>query len=333
MKKIIFINFLIFFLIILSIEIFLRFFLNITPQGISSGIINENSSKPTFNYTNVEKGKIFGKRVFTDKNGFRVAKNKKNNKDKKNQENIYFVGGSVTFGSGVDQSKTFSGIINKKFENLNIYNAGVMGSNLANNYYIIKNKVKTENLKKIYVNFSLDDISSSEILVNAIDKEDMNKTQKNNFIKKIKNNPAIRKVNIFIRSKSVLYVVSKSFILGSQKGYYIQARDTFRKTENIDYMKKYLDMIKNYNDEIDNKIVFLVIPYSYQIKDQNCKSDDYAENIIKNELYKREIKFYKIKDLFCNEDKKDKIYLTLDPAHMSKYGHKILANYLSNDLK
>ena len=92
-------------------------------------------------------------------------------------------------------------------------------------------------------------------------------------------------------------------------------------------------MIKNYNDEIDNKIVFLVIPYSYQIKDQNCKSDDYAENIIKNELYKREIKFYKIKDLFCNEDKKDKIYLTLDPAHMSKYGHKILANYLSNDLK
>ena len=332
MKKIIFINFIIFFLIILSIEVFFRFFLNITPQGISRGIINEDSSKPTFNYSNVEKGKIFGKRVFTDKNGFRVTKNKEINKYKKNQENIYFVGGSVTFGSGVNQTKTFSGIINKKFENINVYNAGVMGSNLANNYFIIKNKIKTEKLKKIYINFSLDDISSSEILVN-VSEEDIKNSKKNNFMEKIKNNTIIRNMNIFIRSKSAIYVATKGFILGSQKQYYIAPHERFKKTENIDYMKKYLDMIKNYNDEIDNKIVFLVIPYSYQIKDQNCKSDDYAENIIKNELYKREIKFYKIKDLFCNEDKKDKIYLTLDPAHMSKYGHKILANYLSNDLK
>ena len=332
MRKIIFINFIIFFLIILSIEVFFRFFLNITPQGISSGIINEDSSKPTFNYSNVEKGKIFGKRVFTDKNGFRVTKNKKINKYQKNQENIYFVGGSVTFGSGVNQTKTFSGIINKKFENINIYNAGVMGSNLANNYFIIKNKIKTENLKKIYVNFSLDDISISEILVN-VSEEHMNNSQKNNFMEKIKNNKIIRNINIFIRSKSVLYVATKGFILGTQKGYYIEAHETFKKTENIDYMKKYLDMIKSYNDSINNKIVFLIIPYSYQINDQNCKSDDYAENIIKNELKMRNIKFYKIKNLFCNDDKKDKIFFTLDPAHLSNYGHEILANYIANDLK
>ena len=332
MRKIIFINFIIFFLIILSIEVFFRFILNITPQGISSGIINEDSSKPTFNYSNVEKGKIFGKRVFTDKNGFRVTKNKKINKYQKNQENIYFVGGSVTFGSGVNQTKTFSGIINKKFENINIYNAGVMGSNLANNYFIIKNKIKTENLKKIYVNFSLDDISISEILVN-VSEEHMNNSQKNNFMEKIKNNTIISNINIFIRSKSVLYVATKGFILGTQKGYYIEAHEKFKKTENIDYMKKYLDMIKSYNDSINNKIVFLIIPYSYQINDQNCKSDDYAENIIKNELKMRNIKFYKIKNLFCNDDKKDKIFFTLDPAHLSNYGHEILANYIAYDLK
>ena len=32
------------------------------------------------------------------------------------KNNIYFVGGSVTFGSGVDQSKTFSGVLNKEFK-------------------------------------------------------------------------------------------------------------------------------------------------------------------------------------------------------------------------
>ena len=52
-------------------------------------------------------------------------------------KNIYFIGGSVTFGSGVEQKNTFSGILNKKFENYNIINSSVIGSNLINNLKIL----------------------------------------------------------------------------------------------------------------------------------------------------------------------------------------------------
>ena len=42
----------------------------------------------------------------------------------------------------VDQSETFSGILEENHKNINIHNASVMGSNIENNFYIIKNKIK-----------------------------------------------------------------------------------------------------------------------------------------------------------------------------------------------
>ena len=129
MKKVIIINLSIIFLIIMATETTLRIFLDITPQGISKGIIDENSSEPRFNYKKINKGKVFGQKVYTDEDGFRISKDH-NNRVNQNNRNIYFVGGSVTFGSGVKQSETFSGLLNRQLGEFNIYNASVTGSNL-----------------------------------------------------------------------------------------------------------------------------------------------------------------------------------------------------------
>ena len=155
MKKIIFYNIIIISLLILSLEILFRLFLNISPQGVSPGIINTERSGLVFNYSNIKKGKVFGSKVFTDKNGFRVSKNYTNNEK---DENIFFIGGSVTFGNGIDQSKTFTGILNEKFEKINIYNAGVIGSDIKNNYLILKVLLKQYHNRdtKMFLYISLD---------------------------------------------------------------------------------------------------------------------------------------------------------------------------------
>ena len=111
MKKVLFINFLVFITILFLIEFFIRVSFDITPQGISKGIRDE-SKNPIFNFPNISSKKVFGKKVYTDENGFRVSDNFIKKDD--TLEEIFFVGGSVTFGSGVTQSNTFSGILEKK---------------------------------------------------------------------------------------------------------------------------------------------------------------------------------------------------------------------------
>ena len=73
MKKVLLINIIIILIIILFIEGSLRIFLNITPQGLSDGIL-DLSNTPRFNYPDVKDKKVFGKSVFTDKSGFRIKR-------------------------------------------------------------------------------------------------------------------------------------------------------------------------------------------------------------------------------------------------------------------
>ena len=113
-------------------------------------------------------GKAFGAKIYTDKNGYRIEKNQIN---KEGQE-ILFIGGSVTFGPGVKANNTFVELLNKKSV-YNIKNASVFGTNLENNIKIIKNKKNNhKNIKKVFINFPLDDILSEKIELN----ENKNKT-------------------------------------------------------------------------------------------------------------------------------------------------------------
>ena len=80
MKKIIIINITILITLFLLIEFSLRIVVNITPQGLSKGIIDENSSQPKFNFSNIKEGKVFGKNIYTDNKGFRITKDKSRKK-------------------------------------------------------------------------------------------------------------------------------------------------------------------------------------------------------------------------------------------------------------
>tara|TARA_A100001011_G_C14150173_1_gene773643 strand:- start:128 stop:1048 length:921 start_codon:yes stop_codon:yes gene_type:complete len=304
---------------------------NITPQGLSKGIIDENSSQPRFNFSNIKEGKVFGKNIYTDNKGFRITKDKSKKKfsnEIKILDNYFFVGGSVTFGAGVNQSETFSGILDKKFKNLSIHNASVIGSDIENNFYIIKNKIDLSEAKKIFINLSLDDIINSDNVVN-------NQTEKGNdggdFISKLKSNKFLILVNNFIKTKSVMYVWIKGSILDSEKRYYLFALKSYKNKNNINFFKKNLNLIKMFNNK-NNKVNFIVIPYSFQISDRNCKKEDLSEKIIKKYLENMKFQYKSFKRIFCMDPKKDKIFLKYDPSHLSRYGHKIVSKHLIKEI-
>ena len=65
----------------------------------------------------------------------------------------------------------------------------------------------------------------------------------------------------------------------------------FKNPENINFLKKY-GFDQKLNEEMDNKITFLVIPYRHQVNTSNCKMQDLAEKIIEKELLDRNFKFF-----------------------------------------
>lgn len=327
MKKVLFINFLVFITILFLIEFFIRVSFDITPQGLSKEII-DISKNPKFNFPNISSKKVFGKKVYTDENGFRIS----NNFIKKDDilENIFFVGGSVTFGSGVTQSNTFSGILEKELSKHKIFNASVIGSNIENNLQIINKKINSKNLKYIFVNFSLDDIENldNQKKNNTLD---IKKNNNSSFIENMKKNKFLIYINNFIRSKSVTYVFLKGIFLNSNERYYQYALNSYNES-NINALSLIMKKYSKRNKKLNNKIIFLMIPYSFQISDENCNKNDFAETIIENKIINSDLKLIKFKEKFCNDDKKNQIFLRYDPSHLSEYGHTLVAKILKNEI-
>lgn len=326
MKKIIFVNISLLLIIFLLIEASLRIFTNITPQGVSRGIIDE-SANPIFNFPNINGKKVFGEKVFTNNKGFRVNENHET-KDKNNLMEIYFVGGSTTFGNGVLQRNTFSGILKKNLSQINVFNSSVIGSNLDNNLLIIQEKIQKKNLKSIFINFSIDDLSGLEIIKDNRDNNIKDNIQKNSLIDKLKENLILNYINKFFRSKSVTYVWLKGLFFKPEERYYKYALSQFDIEEKVLYLDRTLAKYAKQNSILNNKIIFLIIPFSQQINNDNCKKDDLAEQIIKNKFQKYKFKYIEFKKIFCDDLKKNKIFLKYDYSHLSIYGHEIVANTL-----
>ena len=159
MKRILLINLLVIFAIILTLEFGARVIHladikgadNIYIKGLKNGYLH---IRP-----NIE-GKVFGKKIYTDSNGFRIPNI--NFKYKKNISSILFVGDSTLFGNGVDEKKTFLGLIRSELKKTNIYNASAPGHNINANYSKIKNHKKIDNIDKIILVYTLNDIFDVE---------------------------------------------------------------------------------------------------------------------------------------------------------------------------
>ncbi len=95
--------------------------------------------------------------TITDEMGLRVGK--KSIPKSKDKKNIFIFGDSFTYGVGIEFEKTFAGLIEKKYENFNVYNFGV-GSYSPSVYLYKLKKILKEDLipEKILLFLDLTDL-------------------------------------------------------------------------------------------------------------------------------------------------------------------------------
>ena len=313
MKKIILLNLVILFFFIIFLEILANLFNLSQLLGTESKLIERRNNSHYL--VPGSTGKIFNTKVYIDNNGFRVPSL---NYKYTGIKDVYIIGDSVAFGSGVKEEKTFVGLLRKRFNNINFYNSSVPGYQINNH---IDNLGKAKDFKKIdqlIYFFTLNDVYSS---TNVQQRRADRKSKL--FDKKI-----FGKVNSYLRNKSHLYLYIKGIASDPSKRWFF-ALDSFYKEKDISFIKEEFKKIKNFSIANNSNLIIFLLPYEYQTR--HCDNKDFLpQKKIINTLKKVEVKFIDYTQNFCDNKDKDN-FLKFDPMHLSINGHKKVYNLLLNE--
>ena len=323
MKKLIVVNIVVILAILISLELIIRKLDIVSLQGYDPNFfIKENNI--TFNNPKTSLT-VAGKTARIDKFGFRIPiKDFKKNFD----ESILVLGDSVSFGFGVDEEKSFVGLLRHKLD-FNIYNASVIGHNLESYVYVLDKSTKnnSKNVNNILVFLCLNDISISQGVLNQKDLNTINEPKDNFFVRIIKNDFFL-KINFLMREKSALFVLIKSFSTNSVKRHYDYMFSKYeKKSLTLNFLNQ-INNIKKLSEERKIKINFILLPYAYQVINNCNKNFLKPQQTIKNIFSELNLKLNDFTPYFCQNPDKKSLFLAYDPVHLSNIGHQFVNIYL-----
>ena len=317
MKKIFINNLLITLIFFCIFEIFLRFFELADLRGHGKELADKQKNVETT---------VFGKKVFLNQYGYRVAH--KEFVYKKNEDKIIFIGDSVLFGSGVNEEETFVGKLRRHDKTKSYINAAIIGNDISENLTDIKKNYKLFNNSSFFIILTLDDIINEKVTANK-SKENENDF---NLIQNLKNNYFLKKINFFLRTKSYTYLWIKGLTTKPSKRYFFESLNHYKEEEKINYLITKIDEIKNFEKSKNINIKFIILPYEYQTR-FNCVPEFLLpqEKILKI-FEERKINYINLTKNFCEYSNPNTLFLNFDPVHLSVKGHDLVFKSIKNKI-
>ena len=327
MKKVILVNFFVITAIILFLEIFIRVFNIVELQGYDKKVFFQEN-RVIFAAAN-ENFIVSGKKIKTDKNGFRIPLE---GFIFNNSNNSYLIlGDSVTYGIGVEEKFTFIGILREKITNKNFLNTAIFGHNLKSYLYILKKNHQNfeKKIDKVVIFLCLNDIVPYQgVIFNEINQGADNKK---NFVENYLKNNFTFKLNVYLREKSTLFVLLKSLFTKPVQRHYHYMNRLYKSEKNLTESESFIKEIKKYSENNNINLEFVLLPYAYQVL------NDCDENLLKpqNEILRifneQDLNIKDYTQQFCSIFNKKELFLPYDPVHLSKYGHRIVSDLLIAD--
>ena len=315
MKKILAINISFIFVILIFLEFIVKYFELSNLKGIEKGLINTENQ--IHKMVPNSSGILYNKKVFIDKNGFRVPS--KFFPYSKDNNSIFIIGDSTTFGNGIKEENTFVGKLRTNFKNLNFLNSSVPGYNLRHYRHNIKIMNEFDNIIKVFYFITLNDIYQKKSV------KEFNNKKKFFF-----NIDLVNKLNIYLRDKSYLFTYIVGITTDPSKRYFRNILN-FYKDKDISEFDNYLNMLKaqSLKENIDLKII--ILPYEYQTR--KCEDDDLIpQKKIKKILQNLTIDFSDYTDYFCDFNKPKNLFYKFDPMHLSHKGHSLVHSLLKDKI-
>ena len=327
MKRLLIINFFTSVFIILFLEVAIGYLQLSQLMGIESDKLYslENGD---YKYKSNTSGLVFNKIVYTEKNGFRApSPNFNYDKEKKS---IIFFGDSVTFGNGVDENKTFVGLMRKKFNQYNFYNLSLPGFQITNHEknFIFLDQI--ENIEKIFYIYTLNDID----LKNNLESSKMIDQERDlNFIEKARKIKLFRQLNGWLRNKSYLYIYLKGIASDPSSRNFKYDYNLYANSNLIDQLNIFLNKFKKKVEFKKKELIVIILPYEFQTRKDKCSNNIFMpQKKLEEILEKENIKYYNLSNLFCEYKKPKDLFYKFDPMHLSEKGHKLTFNFLLNEV-
>tara|TARA_B100001093_G_scaffold111679_1_gene104067 strand:- start:976 stop:1977 length:1002 start_codon:yes stop_codon:yes gene_type:complete len=319
-------------IVILIIEIFLSFNQNLKLNASNEDLITYDAyNEIRSNSPNIY-SKSFGSKVYTDINGFRIPHPNYIYPDNYSKR-ILLLGDSVTFGPGVIEENTFSGLLRKNYPNYYIMNSSVNGYNLDSYFSLSKKILQDNSFDQVLMIMCLNDVyDHAETIYNA--------SLQSNAVYVVEN---FRKINFilhannFLRSYSRIYLLIKGIFTDPSYRYFVIDYQNYENDANYMSQIETLDKIANLFKINDIKFTIIISPYEYQLReDLEADSEiiNYPQKKLKEFFENHEINFHDPYEFFMENNKKDKkqLFLSFDPMHLSEAGHQEMYNFIKKTL-
>ena len=327
MKRIILINLSLIILFIIFSELFIGFFKLSGIMGIDGNLLIEKEN--TYGFKKNSEGKVYGKLIYTDNNGFRIP-NKEFNYQK-NKPSIFFIGDSTTFGNGVKEERTFVGRLRIKKNNLNFYNSAVIGYQILHHSKNIDIINKFSNIIKIFYVFTLNDVFEIEQVENRV--QNKIEISQNNFVNKLKSIKFFQSMNVYLRNKSYLYMFIKGIFSDPSSRYFEYVKNYYMEKKIYKDESDYFLKLKKLSEAKNIELKVLIIPYEYQTRKGQCSAKNLEPQLkITNMLKSLKINYIDYTSLFCNNKNPKKLFYKFDPMHLSEEGHNLIFSELQKKI-
>jgi lysophospholipase L1-like esterase len=347
--KIITINLLIVSIILLLIEIIIRIvFPQITPLGVSDKLFQKNKYGVSFGFTPNVIETAFGVNIITNSDGFIVDRTLPHNNSVNKAPRIIFMGDSITAGVGVEAKDSFSFIIQRRLTNYNIVNASVIGYGIEDYYNVLDALIKKGyNFEGAIICICLNDISFfSKLNINKSleqKNEDYRNIMFQNFLVRFLTKISDRYIdfNAVLREYSRTYLLMKSILVDSGKGYFLADLEPYNKPEANNYIENELKKINNILVNNGKLVMFCLFPYEFQLRrgSQDTNNIDILkpQRMIIENAEKHKIDLIDLSRIFAKTIIKEHInskqfYLFNDPMHFSKTGHQVIAQAIWKEM-
>jgi hypothetical protein len=309
-------------------ELYCRCFTQINFLGINRGLFVAHAFGDSYGNAPDFRGEAFGVEVQIDHNGFRIDPAFR---EPESGDAALILGDSVSFGVGVEASKTAAGLLQRaNAGRLRFYNSSVIGYGLQDYSNVVRAFVPSHSdIKYALLFYCLNDIydTNAEEIIQEVNGEG---TAPNPF-----SSPRAFALasNAFLRSRSKLYLFVKTALTDPAGRYF--------KEDLAEYQRRLADMdatlrpLRDIAEELAARHVafeVFVMPYEAQVRNKENTSF-LPQTVVDDFLHKNGIAYFDPSAAFIQSGvPAARLYLYGDPMHLSAKGNRLSFGFANAEL-
>jgi hypothetical protein len=300
-------------------EILVRLFIPaIGPQGTDRILYAGNRYGASHGLKPNSSGRSNGAIVRVDENGFR----KTSVKSKASKSGWLLLGDSVTLGIGVEEDRTFAGILQSGFPRVNIFNPSMIGYNVEDYgrvfHHFIEDRGNDLKINRVLLFWCLNDLYSDHDAVELPGGQIRVRFGKG--------------LNL-LRSHSRFYFYLKTLLFDRPRSYFLFDLRRYESTpaQVTDAVGKVVE-IRQACARKGIRFTVILLPNEYQLR-SGGNASNMPQRVLTAEMEKRGIQMLNPLDYLKDSGVNSRdLYLYGDGIHLSAKGHEKMADFLFSRL-